>query len=121
MAQTLEKGSNSFSNANSDNDMPVDVYGAFYQSVKLLKQGDAENALAILEGALGRTSDSAERGAIYYNIAVSHRRMGNDDLALQSLVNAVQARPKLGKEAKKDSDLSEIFSSREFRKRINEL
>ena len=83
------KESNSFGNANSDNDMPVDVYGAFYQSVKLLKQGDAKSALALLEGALDRTSDNEEKGAIYYNIAVSHRRMGNNDLALQSLVSAV--------------------------------
>jgi len=92
----------------------IDPIGAFYKSVELLKKENAEEALSILEEALESNPNREIEGAIYYNAAIAHRRLGNHEKTKEYLAKAIHDRPKLYKQAHKDSELADMFNDNDF-------
>jgi uncharacterized membrane protein YhaH (DUF805 family) len=97
------------------------IYDSFNKSVVLLKSGNAEKALFLLEDAAKSAVNNEEKGAIYYNTAVAHRRLGNHDQSIEYLLNSIKLRPMLAKEAEKDTDLSDLYCSDEFKRLYKQL
>lgn len=95
------------------------AYAEFSQSVELLKEGNAAEALLVLEEAIYLASSQNQKASIYYNIAAAHQHIGNHDLAIKSLSNAVKIRSTLLKKAEKDLDFRELYSSKKFKNAIN--
>jgi len=62
----------------------------------------------------GKIISAKEKGAIHFNIAVCHRRLGKDLLATYALKEGLQYAPKLAKQARKDKDLLELFENKEY-------
>lgn len=77
----------------------------------LLDSGKPEEAKRVLTEALDRYDD---RGTIFYNLACAEAQLGEADAAIEHLRAALEERPSLADEARKDSDFEPIRDDPRF-------
>ena len=86
----------------------------FGKGVSLLKNGQTEEALSAFSNGLSLTNRPKEKGYLLYNSAICNVRLGNGDLAIQVLGQALSTLPSLKSKARKDKDFSQLRGNERF-------
>jgi tetratricopeptide (TPR) repeat protein len=85
----------------------------------LLNGGRIQEAFTYLNEALAVTKSDETKGAILYKIAICNLRLGQKELAVKALTDAIKAQPSLKNQIAKDKNFAELQGDSDFRNLIS--